>query len=129
MGFVLEMDLGLVELAEALDEAQLVGIDEDVGDGRVLEQRLDRTIAGHLVDDLFGEQLELALIERNLLGAHVVGHIGGDLLDQLRPRQLLEHGQIEFIDDAVVQLELLFEQRRTPLNQILVEAVGTGDFA
>ena len=78
--FVLEMDLGLLQLPEALDEAALVGVDENVGDGRVLQQRLDRTIARHLGDDLIRENVELFLIERQAFAANVVADISSNLL-------------------------------------------------
>src|SRR5437899_91925 len=126
MGFVLEMNLGLLQLAEALDEAKSMRVDQDVGDSRVLQQRLDRAITGHFVDDLCRKDLELTLIERNLLSANVSRHIGRHLFDQLFARQLLQHRKIELVDDPSVQLELLVEQRRALLDQILVDGVRFG---
>ncbi len=90
MRFVLEMDLRLLELAEALDVAALVRIDQNVGDGRILEQRFDRTVAGHLGEDLVRENVELFLIERQILAAHIVADIGANLPCQFVGRQLLE---------------------------------------
>ena len=52
MRLVLEMDLRFLELAKALDVAPLVRIDQNVGDGRILQQRLDRAVAGHFGEDL-----------------------------------------------------------------------------
>src|SRR5262249_46299913 len=46
MGLILEMDLGFVKFAEALDETKLVSVDQNVGDGWVFQQRLDRAKAG-----------------------------------------------------------------------------------
>ena len=104
------MNFRLVELAEPFDEANPVGVDQNVGDGRVLEQRLDRAEAGHLVDDLIGEDVELLLIERYVLGANVRGHVGAHLPDKLGAGQLLEREKIEFVDDPPMELELFFDQ-------------------
>jgi len=76
------MDLGLLQLAEALDLAALVRVDENVGDRRVLQQRFDRSIAGHLGDDLVGENVEFLLIEGQAFAANVVGDLGSNLLRQ-----------------------------------------------
>ena len=64
MRFVLEMDDRLLELPEPLYEAFLMGIDQDVIDGGVFEQGLDRPEPRHLVDDLFSKRKLLSLIER-----------------------------------------------------------------
>jgi hypothetical protein len=63
-------------------------------------------LASHCVEDLLGEDLQLLLVEGKLLGAHIVRHIGVDLLDELRARQLLQQSEIELINYARMQLEL-----------------------
>src|SRR5439155_1611620 len=123
VSFVLETNLGLLQLAEALDKAEPMRVDENISDCWIPQQRLDRAVAGHLVDDLLGKYLKLALIERNLLGADVSRHIGSYLLDQLLARQLLQHRQIELVDDSRMQLELLVEQSRALRDQILVDSL------
>src|SRR3954447_25394878 len=120
MGLVFEMYLGLLQFAEALDEAELMGVDQDISDCWILQQRLDRTIAGHLVDDLVGKYFKFALIERNLFSADVSRHICGNLLDQLFPWQLFQHSKIELVDDARMQLELFVQKGRAPCDQICV---------
>ncbi len=120
--FILEMDLGLLQLPEAFDVAALVRVDENVGDRRVLQQRLKRAIARHLGDDLVRERVELFLIEREALAANVVADISANLLCEF-VGQLLERRQIEFVDDALVQLELLVEQPRPTRDQIGVDVV------
>ena len=121
--FVLEMDLGLLQLPEALDEAALMRVDENVGDRRVLQQGLERTIARHLGDDLIRENVELLLIERQAFAANVVADIGSHLLRQFVRRHLFQRRQIELVDDALVQLELLVEQSRPARDQIGVDVV------
>ena len=122
---VLEMDLGLLQLAEALNVATLVGVDQDVGNGGVLQQRFDWTIAGHLGDDLVRKNVELLLIEGHTFAADVVGDIGSNLLRQFVGRHLFQRRQIELIDDTFVQLELFVEQTRPAGDQIGVEIVRT----
>ena len=81
MCFVLEMDDRLLELSEPLDEAFLVGIDQDVVDGGVLKQWLNRPESRHLVDDFVGKRKQLSLVERQPLGlcifTEVVTHLAG----------------------------------------------------
>ena len=47
------------------------------------------------------------MIERDLLGSNVVSDVGAHLLEELFGRQFLEQGQIEIIDDPLMELELL----------------------
>ena len=119
------MDLGLLQLSEALDETALVRVDENVGDSRILQQRLKRAIAGHLGDDLIGEKIELFLIERQTFAAHVIADIGSNLFRQFVRSHLFQRRQIELVDDALVQLELFVEQARPTRNQIGIEIVRT----
>jgi hypothetical protein len=49
---VFEGDAGQLELALALDVDLVVAVDEDVGDGRLLQQRLERPQAENLVEHL-----------------------------------------------------------------------------
>ena len=81
MRFVLEMDFRLFELSESFHEAFLVRIDEDIVDGRILEQGLDRTKARHFVDDFVGECQQLLLVEREPLVAHIFAEIRTNLTD------------------------------------------------
>ena len=125
MRFVLEMDLRLFELAEALHEAFFVGVDQDVVDGRILEQRLDRPESYHLVDDFFRE-CRCSLWLRDSRSFQIFAHIGTNLMDQVLARQLLQGGEIELIDDPRVQLELLVESRRPLRNQFVIVLRGRG---
>src|SRR5439155_24585219 len=81
MPLILEMDGGLLEPAEPLHKALFVGIDQNIGNRRVLEQRLDRTEADHLVDEVFDKRLQFALIERDPFGSNVVPDIDAELSD------------------------------------------------
>ena len=56
-----------LEHAAALDEHVLVGVDQDVADRRVAQQRLERPEAEHLVDQLAEQRVALAQAERRAL--------------------------------------------------------------
>ena len=55
------------EHAVALDEDVLVRVDEDVADGRVAQQRLERPEAEHLVDQFAEQHVAFAEAERGVL--------------------------------------------------------------
>ena len=56
---VLEADIGFDHAAGALDVDVVEAVDHDVADGRVLEQRLQRTQAEDLIEDLLDQLLAL----------------------------------------------------------------------
>ena len=68
-------------MPRALDVDAFVAVDQDVADGRVLEQRLERAEAGHLVEDFRDELVELLRVEREPLDQHV---LRDELLDVRR---------------------------------------------
>jgi hypothetical protein len=86
-----------------------MGVDENVGDRRILEQRFERTIARHLGDDLIRENIELFLIERQTFAANVVADKSVNLLCKFVGRHLFQHRQIELVDNALVQLQLFVQ--------------------
>ena len=49
---VAEDDVGLLELAFALDVDLVGAVDQDVGDRRILQQQLERAEAEQLVEDV-----------------------------------------------------------------------------
>ena len=72
MRLVLEAHAGRLEHAAALDVDAFVAVDQDVVDGRVLEQRLERPEPGHLVEDFGDEVVELLRVEREPLDQDVL---------------------------------------------------------
>ena len=74
---VLERRRQPLELALALDVDVLVGVDQDVADRRVAQQRLERPETEDFVDDVGEERLALGHAERHALF--------GDQLEQQRP--------------------------------------------
>ena len=62
---VFERQAGQFQLAGALDVNLIEAIDQNVGDGVVLEQGFERTEAEDLVEDLAGQALALGKTEGN----------------------------------------------------------------
>ena len=86
MRLVLEAHAARLEHAGALDVDAFVAVDQDVVDGRVLEQRLERAEPGHLVENLGDEVVELLLVERQALDQDVLGDQLLDVRAGSRPR-------------------------------------------
>ena len=107
---VLEAHAAGLEHAAALDIDAFVAVDQDVGDGRVLEQRLERAEPGHLVEDLGDEVVELLLVERQPLDQDVLGDQLLDVRADLVLGQLLQRRQVDLLDQPAVQADLGVEQ-------------------
>ena len=117
---VLEADLGLGELAVALDEDFVVAVDQDIADARLFEQRLQRAESEHFVEHLFDDLgllggghghalfVEQAFDDAADLGANAVLGNGGGAL------------QIEDADQLAMDLRL-------QLEVAVGDAVGGGD--
>ena len=85
MGVVPEVQTGQLQLAPALG-IDLVGtVDQNVRDGRVVQQRLDRAEPDHLVDDADGEPVLLVLVQEQLALACDQRHQRIDEDHQLAP--------------------------------------------
>ncbi len=109
---VLEAHGHRFELAEPLHVNVLVRVDEDVGDGGVLEEGLDGAEARELVHHLVDEGVELQRVERQALAEHVIGNHVVDLLAQLGRRYLVDQGQVELVDELAMQADLGIDQLR-----------------
>ena len=99
-----------LEQAAALHIDAFVAVDQDIGDGRVLEQRLERAEAGHLVENLGDEVVELLLVERQPLDQDVLRDELLDVRAHLVFRQLLQRRQIDLFDQPAMQAHLGVEQ-------------------
>ena len=73
---VREPQVGLVQAATALDEDRVRAVDHDLGDLRVAQQRLQRTVAEDVVDDLLRDP-------RAVTGRQRLLRLGQDRLDRV----------------------------------------------
>ena len=94
----------LLERARALDEDLLIGVDQDVADRRVAQQRLERSEAEDLVDDVAEDRVALGHADRRALL--------GDQLEEQRP-------DLRFGADALGRRELLEIQPLSSLRWTL----------
>ncbi len=104
--FVLETDGRQFKLAETFHINLLVRIDEDVRDGRVLQQGFEGPQTGHFVVKLSGELIQFLGVERQSLGQNI---FAGDLLHlfaQLLLWHLVECGEVDLLDHLAVQAHL-----------------------
>ena len=110
MRLVLEAHAGRLEHAVPLDIDAFVAVDQNVVDGRVLEQRLERAEAGHLVENFRDEVVELLGVERQPLDQHVLRHQLLDVVADFLFRQLFQRRQIDLLDQPAMQAHLGVEQ-------------------
>ncbi len=76
----------------------------------VLEQRLERPEAGHLVEDLGDEVVELLRIERQPLDQDVLRHELLDVRAHLVFGQLFQRREVDLLDQPAMQPDLGVEQ-------------------
>jgi hypothetical protein len=116
MRLVLETHAGRFEDAGPLDVNALMAVDQDVVDGRVLEQRLKRPKAGHLIENLQYEIVEFLSVESEPLGQDVLRHQLLNVTADFLFGKLFQRRQIDLLDEPAVQphlgvKELVGEQR------------------
>ena len=98
----------------ALDVDLAGGVHQDVGDLRVAEQRLDRSEAVHLVEDLLAQVLAVAVAERD-----------GELAEQLRDRRpQLVLGLVQVHAGEVGEVDPVEQQAMDAKLQVLIGPVG-----
>ena len=95
------------QLAAALDEDVVRVVDQDVRDCRVAEERLHRTEARHLPDDVLDDLVALGLGQRRRFGAQELGDREADLRrDFALVLHVLERFEVEPGDQAPVDVDL-----------------------
>ncbi len=110
MLLVLEAHRQRLEHAAALDVDAFMTVDQDVADARVLEQRLERTQAGHFVENFRDEIGEFLRVERQPLDQHVLRDQLLDVVADFVLRQLFQRRKIDFLDQPAMQAHLGVEQ-------------------
>ena len=101
---VLEGQAGDLEFAGALDVDAVEAIDQDVGDGRILEQRFERTEAEDFVQDFARQALALGEAERNGFAVDRVADQDQDFFARRIAGGPSEFFQVETIEDLAVQV-------------------------
>src|SRR5205085_4017957 len=92
--------------ASALDIDQGVGVDQDIGDRRILEQRLQWPQAEDLVDDVLDELVELLDLKEALFLRQQAANRNADLLAQDIARGLVEQAEIQQLQQPLVDTDL-----------------------
>ena len=83
-----------------------MAVDQDVGDRRVLEQRLERPEAEQLVEDVADQLLALGMVERVVLLGQLLGDDVADFGLDLLARHLVERLQVDEVEQPLVKLDL-----------------------
>src|SRR5215207_9607375 len=105
---VAELDIGLFEFAAALD-INLVGtIDEDIADGRVFEQDLERAEAKRLVEHLVDEAFALHAVEERVFGIAQAFDDEADFAPQRVAGQVADARQVKLVDELAMNDALEF---------------------
>ncbi len=129
---VLEHDVGFFQHAAALDVHHLGGVDQNVADGRVLQQRLQRAQPEDLVHHLVGQAGALAGTERHAVLAHQLQHDGEQLLAPASVFQIQQFLQIDLVDELAMYRRLDFllgaRQQRIAITQRLGVAAIRGEW-
>ena len=84
------------------------GIDQNVGDGRVLQQRLQRPQAKHLVQHLIGQPGPLVGAERHPVIGHQLQNQREQLLTAARILQVQQFLEVGLIDQLAMDCRLHF---------------------
>src|SRR5690349_17277423 len=106
MTLVLEYDRRQLKPPLALHEDLAVRIDQDIIDGRVLEERLERTKADHLVDDIVGDLRLFALVELDAISLQQPGDDASRLFAKRLRRELLNCREVDLLEQPLVQPDL-----------------------
>src|SRR5207248_11549985 len=100
------LDLGLLQLAAALDVALVRAVHQDVRDRRVLEQDLQRAEPERLVEHLLDQLLALDAVEERVLGVAQVLDDAADVAPHGVAGQVADAGEVEPLDELRVDLPL-----------------------
>ena len=97
---------GAFEQSLALDINMAIGVDQDVGDARIAEERFDRAESAQFIDDFTDEKLEFLLVQEGFFLAKYIAYhfrqFGAGVLDV----HGIEGFQIDFLDQAGMNLVL-----------------------
>ena len=109
---VLERRGHALQLAAALDEDVLVGVDQDVTDGRVVQQRLDRAEPEHVVQQLDEKHFALAEAERDVFFGEQLAEQRADFALSARAVGLRQRFEIQPVEQLLVDVRLELRDSR-----------------
>ncbi|OIQ68464.1 hypothetical protein GALL_499450 [mine drainage metagenome] len=123
MTFVFEGDVGQFELAVAFNEDALWAVYQNIVDGFVFQQGLQRAEAHDLVIKLLVDGDAIVLVEDDVHFVQRFACDGGDFGAQAGFGRGFKRGQIEAVQQTFVQFELDVAQAIAPLA-VLVHGNG-----
>lgn len=94
MLLVLEPNWRWFKDAKTLHEDIVRGVDENVGDGRILEQRLERAQAKKLVEDVGNQLFSFRLVQRLILLAQLFANNVADFRLDLCARHPIQRRRL-----------------------------------
>ena len=101
---VFERQAGDFELAGALDVDAVEAVDENVGDGRILEQRLERAEAENFVENLARQALAFGKAERHGLAVDRIADEDKNFFAGGIAGGAAEFFEVEAIEDLAMQV-------------------------
>ncbi len=109
MRLVLEANQRGLEHAHTFDINAVRTVDQNVVDGRIFEQWLDRAKARHFVDNFAYEVVEFLRVQRDALRKRELRNHRVDLATNFLIRKLVHRREIKFLDHLAVQSHLGIE--------------------
>src|ERR1700675_4962798 len=106
MLIVLKRQAGDFELAGAFDVYAIKAVDENVGNGGIFEERLERAQAEDFVENLARQLLALGETERNRLAVHRIANQDEHFFARRISGRAAQFFQVEAIEDLAVQVRL-----------------------
>jgi len=122
-----EADVAFLQPAEALHIDLIAGIDQDVGNGRVGQQRFQGAQAEHLVLDVLDHLLALGRVEGHVLLGQETLHQDSHLIAQFRRRQVGHHLQVDPFEELPVDHDLGLLEAAV-VGSLLLNAYRVGQY-
>ena len=118
MAIVLELGRDALQLAGALHEHVLVRVDENIADGRVAQQRLQRPQPEHVVEQLDEQPLALAEAERRAFFGEQLTEHGPYLALGARTIRLRQRLEVQAVEQLAMDVGLELHVSRARSRQL-----------
>ncbi len=106
MPLVAEPHGGAFEEAPPLDEHVIRAVHQDIADRRIGQQRLERAEAQNLVEQVLDQKLKYRGGHDPSAILKIAGGECGDLAAQVRAAHLVDDGEVQLLEQQVVQRAL-----------------------